>query len=336
MTIRVAINGYGRIGRNILRAYYEYNKKYDMEIIAINDLGSLETSVHLTQFDTIHGAFRGTITAGSDHMIVNGDIIQIYAKRDPKELPWRKLGIDVVLECTGSFTSKKKATVHIENGAKKVIISAPGCNDIDSTIVFGINHATALKKNHIVISNASCTTNCLAPLLKPLNDALGLETGFVTTVHSYTNDQVLTDVHHKDLRRSRSATMNMIPTKTGAANAIGLVLPELDGKLDGYAIRVPTPNVSFLELSFIAQRSSSVTEVNNILQFASEGQLNGILGCTNKPLVSMDFNHNPLSSIADLSLTKVLGRLIQVVSWYDNEWAFANRMLDTTNAIMHI
>ncbi|UOD51121.1 type I glyceraldehyde-3-phosphate dehydrogenase [Orrella daihaiensis] len=333
MAIRVAINGYGRIGRNILRAHYEGGKKHDIEIMAINDLGDPQTNAHLTQYDTAHGKFPGTVGVEGEHMIVNGDKIRVLANRNPAELPWGELGVDVVLECTGFFTSKEKASAHLKGGAKKVIISAPGGKDVDATVVFGVNQ-NVLKAEHTVISNASCTTNCLAPLVKPLNDKLGVETGLMTTVHAYTNDQVLTDVYHEDLRRARSATMSMIPTKTGAAAAVGLVLPELNGKLDGYAIRVPTINVSIVDLSFIAKRETTVEEVNSILKAAADGELKGILEYNTAPLVSIDFNHNPASSNFDATLTKVSGKLVKVSSWYDNEWGFSNRMLDTTVALM--
>ena len=334
MTIRVAINGYGRIGRNVLRAHYESGKSHDIEIVAINDLGDPKTNAHLTQYDTDHGKFPGTVTVDGDYMVVNGDRIRVLANRNPAELPWGELNVDVVLECTGFFTSKEKASAHLKGGAKKVIISAPGGKDVDATIVYGVNHQV-LKASDTVISNASCTTNCLAPLVQPLHEALGVETGLMTTVHAYTNDQVLTDVYHEDLRRARSATMSMIPTKTGAAAAVGLVLPELNGKLDGYAIRVPTINVSMVDLSFIASRETSVEEVNAILKTASEGSLKGILDYNEAPLVSIDFNHNPASSSFDATLTKVSGKLVKVASWYDNEWGFSNRMLDTTVALMN-
>ncbi|KMJ88184.1 glyceraldehyde-3-phosphate dehydrogenase [Achromobacter xylosoxidans] len=333
MTIRVAINGYGRIGRNILRAHYEGGKKHDIEIVAINDLGDPKTNAHLTRYDTAHGKFPGTVDVDGEYMVVNGDKIRVLANRNPAELPWGELKVDVVLECTGFFTTKEKAGAHIKGGAKKVIISAPGGKDVDATVVYGVNHGV-LKSTDTVISNASCTTNCLAPLVKPLNDKLGLENGLMTTVHAYTNDQVLTDVYHEDLRRARSATMSMIPTKTGAAAAVGLVLPELNGKLDGYAIRVPTINVSIVDLSFVAKRDTTVEEVNGILKAASEGELKGILDYNTEPLVSVDYNHNPASSTVDASLTKVSGRLVKVSSWYDNEWGFSNRMLDTTIALM--
>ena len=334
MTIKVAINGYGRIGRNILRAHYEDGKKHDLTIVAINDLGSPETNAHLTRYDTAHGKFPGTVAVDGDTMLVNGDRIKVLAQRDPAKLPWGSLGVDVVIESTGFFTTKEKASAHLAGGAKKVIISAPGGKDVDATIVYGVNHDT-LKAAHTVISNASCTTNCLVPLVAPLHAKLGVVTGLMTTVHAYTNDQVLTDVYHEDLRRARSATMNMIPTKTGAASAVGLVLPELNGKLDGYAIRVPTINVSIVDLSFIAARDTTVDEVNGIMKAAAaSGPLRGILNYSDGPLVSSDFNHDPASSTFDATLTKVAGRLVKVSSWYDNEWGFSNRMLDTTMALM--
>ena len=334
MTIKVAINGYGRIGRNVLRAHYEGGKKHDIKIVAINDLGNPETNAHLTKYDTAHGPFPGQVSVDGDFMVVNGDRIRVLANRNPAELPWKELGIDVVMECTGFFTTKEKASAHIAGGAKKVIISAPGGKDVDATIVFGVNHGV-LKASDTVISNASCTTNCLAPLVKPLHDQIGLVNGLMTTIHAYTNDQVLTDVYHEDLRRARSATMSMIPTKTGAASAVGLVLPELNGRLDGYAMRVPVINVSIVDLSFIAARDTSVDEVNKIMKAASmSGPLKGILEYSDGPLVSVDFNHNPASSTYDATLTKVSGRLVKVSSWYDNEWGFSNRMLDTTIALM--
>jgi glyceraldehyde 3-phosphate dehydrogenase len=335
MSIRVAINGYGRIGRNILRAHYERGKKHDLQFVAINDLGNAQTNAHLTRYDTAHGRFPGTVAVEGDAMVVDGDRIQVCAKRNPAELPWRDLRVDVVLECTGLFTSKEKASAHLAAGAKKVIISAPGGKDVDATLVYGVNHG-ALKASHTVISNASCTTNCLAPLVKALHDRIGVVCGLMTTVHSYTNDQVLTDVYHEDLRRARSASMNMIPTKTGAAAAVGLVLPELNGKLDGFAIRVPTINVSIVDLSFVAKRPTSVEEVNRAAKQASESDLKGILEYNTEPLVSSDFNHNPASSIFDATLTKVAeGTLVKVSSWYDNEWGFSNRMLDATVALMN-
>lgn len=334
MSIKVAINGYGRIGRNILRAHYEGGKQHDLQIVAINDLGDPKTNAHLTKYDTAHGPFPGTVSVDGDYMVVNGDKIRVLANRNPAELPWGELGVDVVLECTGFFTTKEKASAHLKGGARKVIISAPGGKDVDATIVFGVNQGV-LKASDTVISNASCTTNCLAPLVQPLHAKIGLETGLMTTIHAYTNDQVLTDVYHEDLRRARSATQSMIPTKTGAAAAVGLVLPELNGRLDGYAIRVPTINVSIVDLSFIAARDTSVEEVNSIMKAASESAaLKGILGYNDGPLVSVDFNHNPASSTFDATLTKVSGRLVKVSSWYDNEWGFSNRMLDTTVALM--
>jgi glyceraldehyde 3-phosphate dehydrogenase len=334
MTIKVAINGYGRIGRNVLRAHYEDGKKHDLAIVALNDLGSPETNAHLTRYDTVHGKFPGKVQVEGDSLVVNGDRIKVLAVRNPAELPWGALGVDVVLECTGLFTSKEKASGHLKGGAKKVIISAPGGKDVDATVVYGVNHGT-LKASHTVVSNASCTTNCLVPLVKPLHDKIGVVNGLMTTVHAYTNDQVLTDVYHEDLRRARSATMSMIPTKTGAAAAVGLVLPELNGKLDGYAIRVPTINVSIVDLSFIAARDTTVEEVNGIMKAASEsGPLKGLLGYNDAPLVSVDFNHDAHSSVFEATLTKVSGRLVKVSSWYDNEWGFSNRMLDATMALM--
>jgi glyceraldehyde 3-phosphate dehydrogenase len=333
MTIRVAINGYGRIGRNVLRAHYEGGKKNDIQIVAINDLGNAQSNAHLTRYDTAHGKFPGTVEVDGDFMIVNGDKIRVFAQRNPSEIPWGELNVDVVLECTGFFTTKEKASAHLKGGAKKVIISAPGGKDVDATIVFGVNQKV-LKASDTVISNASCTTNCLAPLVQPLHEKIGLENGLMTTVHAYTNDQVLTDVMHEDLRRARSATQSMIPTKTGAAAAVGLVLPELNGRLDGYAIRVPTINVSIVDLSFIAARDTTVDEVNQIMKDAANGALKGILTYQTEPLVSVDFNHNPASSNFDSTLTKVSGRLVKVSSWYDNEWGFSNRMLDTTVALM--
>ncbi len=335
MTIKVAINGYGRIGRNVLRALYESGRTDEIQIVAVNDLGDANTNAHLTQYDTVHGKFPGEVTVDGDYMIVNGDKIRVLAERNPAKLPWDQLGVDVVHESTGFFTSKEKASAHLEGGAKKVIISAPGGKDVDATIVYGVNHKT-LKASDTVISNASCTTNCLAPLVKPLHDKIGLVYGLMTTIHSYTNDQVLTDVYHSDLRRARSATQSQIPTKTGAAAAVGLVLPELNGKLDGFAMRVPTINVSVVDLTFVAARETSKEEVDKVLKQASEGDLKGILAYTDQPLVSIDFNHDPVSSTYDSSLTKVIdGKLVKVLSWYDNEWGFSNRMLDTTVALMN-
>jgi len=334
MTIKVAINGFGRIGRNILRAHYEDGKKHALQFVAINDLGDAQINAHLLTYDTAHGRFNASVGVDGDSLVVNGDRIKVLAERDPARLPWKSLGVDAVLECTGLFTSKAKAGAHLTAGAKKVVISAPGEKDVDRTVVFGVNHAS-LKASDSVISNASCTTNCLAPLVKALDDRIGVVSGLMTTVHSYTNDQVLTDVYHKDLRRARSASQNMIPTKTGAAAAVGLVLPHLNGKLDGYSIRVPTINVSIVDLSFVAKRPTSVEEVNKALQQAAEGDLKGILEYTTEQLVSSDFNHNPASSIVDSLLTKVAeGTLVKVSSWYDNEWGFSNRMLDITVALM--
>ncbi len=335
MAIKVAINGYGRIGRNILRAHYESGKKHGIEIVVINDLGNAETNAHLTRYDTVHGRFPGTVQVEGDSLVVNGDRIKVLAQRNPAELPWTSLGVDVVFECTGFFTTKEKASAHLKGGAKKVIISAPGGKDVDATVVFGVNEKT-LKAGHTVISNASCTTNCLAPLAKALHEKLGIVQGLMTTIHSYTNDQVLTDVYHEDLRRARAAALNMIPTKTGAAAAVGLVLPDLNGKLDGFAVRVPTANVSLVDLTFTAGRATTVEEVNSILKAAAEGPLKGILEYTEDPIVSSDLNHNPASSIVDATLTKVVnGVLVKALAWYDNEWGFSNRMLDTTIALMN-
>ena len=334
MAIKVGINGYGRIGRNIMRALYESKRTKEIQIVAINDLGDTNTNAHLTQYDTTHGKFPGSITIKNDSMIVNGDKVRVLSERDPSKLPWGELGVDVVLESTGFFTSKEKAQAHINAGAKKVIISAPGGSDIDATVVYGVND-DVLRSTHTVISNASCTTNCLAPIVKVLHENIGVLAGVMTTIHAYTNDQVLTDVYHTDLRRARSATMSMIPTKTGAASAVGLVLPELNGLLDGYAIRVPTINVSMVDLSFTAARETTVQEINSLMKQASETSLSGVLEYNDAPLVSVDFNHNPASSIYDAELSKVInGNLIKVVAWYDNEWGFSNRMLDTTIALM--
>src|SRR5512146_2934209 len=334
MPIKVGINGYGRIGRNVLRAVYEGRRTGEVQIVALNDLGDAKTNAHLTQYDTVHGRFPGEVRVDGDSMVVNGDRIRVLAERDPAKLPWGSLGVDYVLECTGLFTSKAKAAGHLAGGAKKVVISAPGGEDVDATIVYGVNHQV-LSSRHTVISNASCTTNCLAPVAKVLHDAIGISAGIMTTIHSYTNDQVLTDVYHKDLRRARSATMSQIPTKTGAAAAVGLVLPELNGKLDGFAMRVPTINVSVVDLVFQAARATTHAEIDAAIKEASEGRLKGILGMNSKPLVSVDFNHNPLSSIYDATQTRVMGgSLVKVLSWYDNEWGFSNRMLDMTLAMM--
>lgn len=335
MAVKVAINGFGRIGRNVLRALYESERTNEIQIVAINDLGDANTNAHLLRYDTVHGRFSASVEVEGDHMVVNGDKIKVLAQRDPAQLPWAELGVDVVMECTGFFASADKASAHIAGGAKKVVVSQPAGNDV-KTIVYGVNH-NILAADDQIVSNASCTTNCLAPLVKPLHESIGIETGLMTTVHAYTNDQVLTDVYHSDLRRARSATQSMIPTKTGAAAAVGLVLPELNGKLDGFSMRVPTINVSMVDLTFTASRATSVEEINGILKAASEGELKGVLGYTNEPLVSMDFNHDPASSTYDESMTKVgaNGTLVKVCSWYDNEWGFSNRMLDTTLALMN-
>ena len=334
MTIKVAINGYGRIGRNILRAVYESGRNDEFQIVAVNDLADAATNAHLTQYDTTHGQFPGTVSVDGGDLIVNGDRIKVFAERDPGKLPWAELGVEVVHECTGFFRSKETAGAHIAAGARKVILSAPG-QSVDNTVVFGVNHDT-LKPTDEVISNASCTTNCLAPLAKALHEGVGIEKGLMTTIHAYTNDQVLTDVFHTDLRRARSATMSQIPTKTGAAAAVGLVLPELNGKLDGFSMRVPTINVSVVDLNFVASRSTTVEEINSIVRLAADGTLKGILAYNELPLVSVDFNHNPHSSIFDAGLTRVMdGNLVKVLSWYDNEWGFSNRMLDTTIALMN-
>ena len=334
MAIKVAINGYGRIGRNVLRAIHESGRAGEFEVVAINDLGDAATNAHLTQYDTAHGKFPGTVSAEGSDLVVNGKRVKVYAVRNPAEIPWKDHDVDVVLECTGLFTSKAKAGAHLAGGAKKVIISAPGDKDVDGTFVYGVNH-DQLKASHTVISNASCTTNCLAPLAKVLHEKIGIVHGLMTTIHAYTNDQVLTDVYHSDLRRARSATMSQIPTKTGAAAAVGLVLPELNGKLDGFAMRVPTINVSVVDLCFVAARATTKEEIDAAVKEASEGSLKGILGFNTAPLVSVDFNHDPRSSIYDATLTKVTGgTLVKVLAWYDNEWGFSNRMLDMTAALM--
>jgi glyceraldehyde 3-phosphate dehydrogenase len=332
MTIKIGINGYGRIGRNILRALYENDRRGELEIVAVNDLGDARTNAHLTRRDSAHGPFPGTVEVDGDSMVVNGDRIKVLAERDPSKLPWGELGVDIVMESTGFFASKEKASAHLAGGAKKVIISAPAGTGVDATIVYGVNHNT-LKASDTVISNASCTTNCLAPLVKPLHEKIGVKHGLMTTIHAYTNDQVLTDVYHSDLRRARSATMSQIPTKTGAASAVGLVLPELAGRLDGFAMRVPTINVSVVDLVFVAERDTSVEEINKIMKEASEGDLKGVLAYNDEPLVSIDFNHDPASSTYDAGLTKVMGgTLVKVLAWYDNEWGFSCRMLDTALA----
>ena len=334
MTVKVAINGYGRIGRNIMRALYESGRTDEISIVAINDLGDANSNAHLTQYDTAHGKFPGTVSVDDGDLLINGDRVKVYSERDPSKLPWRELGIDVVMECTGFFNSREAAGAHLSAGAGKVIISAPGKN-VDNTIVYGVNH-DSLKASDAVISNASCTTNCLAPLAKVLYESVGIEHGLMTTIHAYTNDQVLTDVYHSDLRRARSATMSQIPTSTGAAAAVGLVLPQLNGKLDGFSMRVPTINVSVVDLTFTASRATSVEEVNAAVKAAAEGSMKGVLAYNEAPLVSIDFNHNPHSSIFDASLTKVMeGNMVKVLSWYDNEWGFSNRMLDTTLALVN-
>ena len=335
MTIKVGINGYGRIGRNVLRALYESNRTDEIQIVAVNDLGDAETNAHLTRHDSAHGRFPGTVEVKDGAMYVNGDRIEVCSERDPSKLPWGDLGVDVVHESTGFFASREKSKAHLEAGAEKVVISAPAGKDVDATIVYGVND-NVLNPSDQIISNASCTTNCLAPLVKPLHESIGVKSGIMTTIHAYTNDQVLTDVYHTDLRRARSATQSMIPAKTGAAAAVGLVLPELDGLLDGYAVRVPTINVSLVDLTFVAGRDTSVEEIDQIMRDASAGKLKGILEYNAEPLVSVDFNHNPASSIFESSQTKVIaGSMVKVLSWYDNEWGFSNRMLDTTVALMN-
>ena len=332
MSTRVAINGFGRIGRNILRALYEAKRTKDIQIVAINDLGDAKTNAHLTRHDTTHGRFPGKVEVDGDSLVVDGDRIRVVAERDPSKLPWGELGVDTVLECTGLFTSKAKAGAHLKGGAKRVVISAPGGEDVDATVVYGVNH-NVLKSSFTVISNASCTTNCLAPVAKVLHEKIGITAGVMNTVHAYTNDQVLSDVYHSDLRRARSATMSQIPTKTGAAAAVGLVLPELKGRLDGFSVRVPTINVSLVDLSFIAKRATSVDEINKVMKEASDGAMKGIVAYNTEPLVSVDFNHDPHSATFDATLTKVIdGTLVKVCAWYDNEWGFSNRMLDTTLA----
>jgi glyceraldehyde 3-phosphate dehydrogenase len=334
MAIKIAINGYGRIGRQVLRAIYEYKLNNDFEVVAINDLGDTKTNAHLTRYDTVHGKFNADVSIDGDYLVVNGDRIRVFAIRNPADLPWADLGVDVVHECTGLFRTKEKAGAHLKAGAKKVLISAPGGKDVDATVVYGVNHGV-LKASDTVVSNASCTTNCLAPAVKPLYDKIGLEKGLMTTIHAYTNDQVLTDVYHSDLRRARSATMSMIPTKTGAAAAVGLVLPELNGKLDGFAMRVPTINVSVVDLSFVANRETSADEVNAIVKEAADGPMKGVLNYNVEPLVSIDFNHDPASSTFDSTQTRVIGNLVKILAWYDNEWGFSCRMLDTTKALMN-
>ena len=331
MAIKVAINGYGRIGRNILRALYESNRNGAMRIVAINDLGDAETNAHLTQYDTAHGTFPGTVAVEGGDLVVNGDHIKVCAERDPSKLPWKDLGVDVVIESTGLFTERDKAAAHLAAGAKKVIISAPA-KGVDGTFVYGVNH-DRIKPTDTIISNASCTTNCLAPLAKVLHQKIGIVHGLMTTIHAYTNDQVLTDVYHKDLRRARSATMSQIPTKTGAAIAVGLVLPELNGRLDGFSMRIPTINVSCVDLTFVAQRATSKDEIDAAINEAANGAMKGVMAVNTKPLVSVDFNHNPASCTYDATQTRVMGgTFVKVLGWYDNEWGFSNRMLDMTEA----
>jgi glyceraldehyde 3-phosphate dehydrogenase len=319
----------------VLRALYESGRRGELEIVAINDLGDAKTNAHLTRYDTAHGPFPFSVEVGDNELIIDGDHIRVCAERDPGKLPWGELGVDLVMECTGFFASKAKASSHIAAGAKKVVISAPAGKDVDATVVYGVNH-DVLKAQHEVISNASCTTNCLAPLAKVLHEAVGIEHGLMTTIHAYTNDQVLTDVYHSDLRRARSATQSMIPTKTGAAAAVGLVLPELDGRLDGFAIRVPTINVSVVDLTFTAAKPTTIEAINAAVSAAAAGPLKGVLAYNDEPLVSIDFNHNSNSSIFDAGLTKILdGKLVKVCAWYDNEWGFSNRMLDTSLALVN-
>ncbi|TMP27929.1 type I glyceraldehyde-3-phosphate dehydrogenase [Pseudoalteromonas rubra] len=329
--INIAINGYGRIGRNVLRALYEAGQNDQIKIVAINDLAPAQTNAHLTQFDSVHGRFNFPVELKGNTLVIGDDEITLTQERDPAQLPWRDLKVDIVLECTGLFTSRETAGKHIAAGAKKVIVSAPG-TDMDATVVHGVN-SEVLNADSNIISNASCTTNCLAPVAKALNDTIGIEQGSMTTIHAYTNDQNLCDVYHKDLYRARSATQSMIPTKTGAAKAVGLVLPELAGKLDGMAVRVPTVNVSLVDLTFIAKRETSADEVNEILKGAADGAMAGILEYNTLPLVSVDFNHNPASSVFDATQTKVDGKLVKVMAWYDNEWGFSNRMLDQVKAL---
>ena len=332
MTVRIAINGFGRIGRNVVRAIYESGRK-DIDIVAINDLGPVETNAHLMRFDSVHGKFPKSVEVDGDTIrIEGGDSFKVLAERDPKNLPWGDLGVDIVMECTGIFTARDKAAMHLEAGAKRVLVSAPA-DGADKTIVYGVNHDT-LTADDLVVSNASCTTNCLSPVAKVLHDTVGIEKGMMTTIHSYTGDQPTLDTMHKDLYRGRAAAMSMIPTSTGAAKAVGLVLPELNGKLDGFAMRVPTPNVSVVDLKFIAKKATSVAEVNAAIKAAADGPLKGVLGYTEAKNVSIDFNHDPHSSIFHMDQTKVMdGTLVSILSWYDNEWGFSNRMSDTSVAM---
>lgn len=331
MTVKVAINGFGRIGRNVMRAIFESGRQ-DIEVVAINDLGDAAANAFLLKRDSVHGTFPGTVEAQGDTMVVNGKSIKVVAERDPAKLPWADLGVDIAMECTGFFTDRAKAALHLDAGAKKVLISAPG-KDSDLTVVYGVND-DKLKAEHKIVSNASCTTNCLSPVAKVLNDAVGIEHGYMTTIHSYTNDQKILDQLHKDMRRARAAAMSMIPTSTGAAKAVGLVLPELKGKLDGSAIRVPTPNVSVVDLKFVASRNTSVEEINNAVRTAAEGPMKGILAYVTEELVSIDFNHDPHSSNFDATQTTVMeGNFVRILTWYDNEWGFSNRMSDTAVAM---
>ena len=332
MAYKIAINGYGRIGRNILRAFYESKRHHGFKIVAISDLGDVNTNAHLTKYDSVHGRFTADVSVNNEGLIIDGDKIKVFSVKNPEELPWRELDIDLVFECTGLFTSKEKSEAHLKAGAKKVLISAPAGNNV-KTVVFGVNENIITEKDKI-ISNASCTTNCLAPLVKVLNDEIGVEHGLMVTVHSYTNDQNLTDSYHKDLHRARAATQSMIPTKTGAVAAVGLVLPELDGKLDGYAIRVPTINVSVIDFTFDVRKSVSVSQVNALIKEAAEGKMKGVLGYNDEPLVSIDFNHDPHSSVFDAGQTRIIDKLVKVVAWYDNEWGFSNRMLDVAGAFL--
>lgn len=335
MPIKVAINGYGRIGRNILRALYEQSRDKEIQIVAINDMADINLSAHLTRYDSVHGRFPGEVSVEGNDLLINGHKIKLFKERDPANLPWKELGIDVVYECTGLFTDRNKAALHLQAGAKKVLISAPS-KDADATIVYGVNHHI-LTAQHNVVSNGSCTTNCLAPVVKPLQEKIGIVNGLMNTVHAYTNDQSLQDTVHSDWRRARAATQSIIPAKTGAASAIGLVIPELNGKLDGFAMRVPVINVSVVDLTFTAKRTTSVEEVNQLLkEAANSSALKGILLYNEEPLVSVDFNHNPASSIFDATLTKVHDTLVKVVAWYDNEWGFSNRMLDTSLIMMQV
>ncbi len=334
MALRIGINGYGRIGRNILRAVYEANRTDKVHIVAVNDLGSPETNAHLTQYDSVHGKFPFPVNVDDGDMLIGDDRVKVLAERDPSKLPWGDLGVDVVLECTGFFASREKAALHLKGGARKVLISAPAKDAVDLTVVYGVNHQLLDPAKHHIVSNGSCTTNCLAPLAKTLNDLAGIEAGTMNTIHSMTNDQRIIDVYHEDLRRARAAGMSMIPTSTGAAKAIGLVLPELAGKLDGFAIRVPTHNVSLVDLTCIVNKEVSIDEIHAAMKAASQGALKGVYGYNDKPLVSIDFNHNPHSSTYEASLTKVKGKLVKVCSWYDNEWGFSNRMVDTALAMM--